>query len=251
MILVFAMDLILGILPGNFSFAGLFYFDRNLIFSGQLWRIVTYPFVYFAAGGLFGTIFFAFAMLIFNVVIRTLEANVGRSRANLFAILCWLTLLGYGLLTSRFVNFAPVILGITALAGLYNPDFTIYFYFFIPVRGLVLGILGLGLMVFYGVTGSYEYLLILGLLIALNFQTIQGFISGKKRSRQYKSKLKPMEKKSAPRHRCTVCGKTEKDSPDLSFRYCSKCQGNFEYCEDHIKDHEHRTNVIPMDPKQT
>lgn len=41
------------------------------------------------------------------------------------------------------------------------------------------------------------------------------------------------------RHRCAVCGRTELDDPNLEFRYCSKCNGNYEYCQDHLFTHEH------------
>ena len=41
------------------------------------------------------------------------------------------------------------------------------------------------------------------------------------------------------RHRCTVCGRTDLTHPDLEFRYCSKCNGNYEYCQDHLFTHEH------------
>ena len=40
-------------------------------------------------------------------------------------------------------------------------------------------------------------------------------------------------------HRCHVCGRTELDDPNLEFRYCSKCNGNYEYCQDHLFTHEH------------
>ena len=40
-------------------------------------------------------------------------------------------------------------------------------------------------------------------------------------------------------HRCTVCGKTDTENPDLEFRYCSKCQGYHCYCIDHISNHTH------------
>ena len=42
-----------------------------------------------------------------------------------------------------------------------------------------------------------------------------------------------------PKHRCAVCGRTELDNPELEFRYCSKCNGNYEYCQDHLFTHEH------------
>jgi hypothetical protein len=40
-------------------------------------------------------------------------------------------------------------------------------------------------------------------------------------------------------HRCAVCGRTELDDPNLEFRFCSKCKGNYEYCSDHINNHRH------------
>ncbi len=46
-------------------------------------------------------------------------------------------------------------------------------------------------------------------------------------------------KGSGPIHKCAVCGRTELDDPNLTFRYCSKCNGNYEYCQDHLFTHEH------------
>ena len=47
---------------------------------------------------------------------------------------------------------------------------------------------------------------------------------------------------NAPRHRCEICGKTELDDPDLEFRFCTKCQGNHEYCMEHLYTHVHVIN---------
>ena len=41
------------------------------------------------------------------------------------------------------------------------------------------------------------------------------------------------------RHRCAVCGRTEISNPELEFRFCSKCNGNYEYCSDHLFTHTH------------
>ncbi len=41
------------------------------------------------------------------------------------------------------------------------------------------------------------------------------------------------------RHKCAVCGRTEWDDPNLEFRFCSKCNGNYEYCQDHLFTHKH------------
>ena len=40
-------------------------------------------------------------------------------------------------------------------------------------------------------------------------------------------------------HRCTICGRTDISHPDLEFRYCSRCNGYYCYCEDHISNHTH------------
>ncbi|GFI65231.1 hypothetical protein IMSAG185_00826 [Lachnospiraceae bacterium] len=40
-------------------------------------------------------------------------------------------------------------------------------------------------------------------------------------------------------HKCAICGRTEEDDPNLEFRFCSKCNGNYEYCQNHLFTHEH------------
>lgn len=46
----------------------------------------------------------------------------------------------------------------------------------------------------------------------------------------------------AAKHRCAVCGRTERDGDNLVFRYCSKCEGDREYCQDHLYTHVHVTS---------
>ncbi len=46
---------------------------------------------------------------------------------------------------------------------------------------------------------------------------------------------------TATKHRCAVCGKTELDGENMTFRYCSKCEGDYEYCQDHLYTHIHVT----------
>ena len=40
-------------------------------------------------------------------------------------------------------------------------------------------------------------------------------------------------------HRCTICGRTDLSNPELEFRYCSKCNGYYCYCQEHISNHTH------------
>ena len=45
--------------------------------------------------------------------------------------------------------------------------------------------------------------------------------------------------KTVSKHKCAICGQTEHDNPDLEFRFCSKCNGNYEYCNEHLFTHKH------------
>ncbi len=45
--------------------------------------------------------------------------------------------------------------------------------------------------------------------------------------------------KQVARHKCCICGRTELTNPELDFRYCTKCNGNYEYCSDHLFTHTH------------
>lgn len=40
-------------------------------------------------------------------------------------------------------------------------------------------------------------------------------------------------------HKCAVCGLTDQDDPSMEFRYCSKCDGYYCYCANHINNHIH------------
>ena len=63
------------------------------------------------------------------------------------------------------------------------------------------------------------------------------------REQQFKKAVAPSRTGSGPngiaKHKCAICGRTEKDDPNLEFRFCSKCNGNYEYCQDHLFTHKH------------
>ena len=46
----------------------------------------------------------------------------------------------------------------------------------------------------------------------------------KRRQQEFKKKMRPAAAVKTG-HRCAVCGRTDKDSPGMEFRYCSKCEG--------------------------
>lgn len=74
--------------------------------------------------------------------------------------------------------------------------------------------------------------------MAGGFAAGAGASSSSRKKKEQKNSYRPAGG-SAIVHKCAVCGRTSKEYPELQFRYCSKCAGNHEYCQDHIFTHEH------------
>ncbi len=60
-----------------------------------------------------------------------------------------------------------------------------------------------------------------------------------KRRYVYKAEVRKARPQSVSKHKCAICGKTSEEYPELEFRFCSKCNGNYEYCQDHLFTHTH------------
>lgn len=63
--------------------------------------------------------------------------------------------------------------------------------------------------------------------------------SPKEIKRQHEFKREVHRASVVTRHKCAICGRTDETNPELEFRFCSKCNGNYEYCQDHLFTHEH------------
>lgn len=207
----------------------------------------------------------------------TLRFNIfyfsGILLADLYGLLLQLIFGIPVLLSSHYVNLSMFLAVATMI-----PDQRVYVYMIIPVKMKWLAWLDLGLT-FYEVIrglvavgklwGIYPLRIDIGLvfyqlipLIALlNYFLFFGReirnllpdwmrrgVSMRKRQAEFRRQSAP---KVVPgtgrafgserpyRHKCTVCGRTDADCPDLEFRYCSKCRGYFCYCIDHINNHTH------------
>ncbi|MDE7009851.1 MAG: hypothetical protein K2O93_01440, partial [Oscillospiraceae bacterium] len=64
---------------------------------------------------------------------------------------------------------------------------------------------------------------------------------GRPQAVQFRKAVREQQRQKGYNHKCSVCGRTDADSPDLQFRYCSKCVGYHCFCEDHIFNHVHFT----------
>ena len=63
-----------------------------------------------------------------------------------------------------------------------------------------------------------------------------------KRQKEFKKKMRPQGRTlngQVTKHKCAICGKTEQSGDDIEFRFCSKCDGNYEYCSEHLFTHTH------------
>lgn len=138
------------------------------------------------------------------------------------------------------------------------PDMMIYLFGVLPIKMKVMGIID-GLIIAYDfvmavkgyiVTDTYfakMSFMSRGMAIVfslLNFgiffiTTRSSFRSPKQIKRQVKYRRQVAQGQKIAKHKCAICGRTEDEFPDLEFRFCSKCNGNYEYCQEHLFTHTH------------
>ena len=237
--------------------------DASSILRGQVWRIVTFllfpPMGSMAplgssAGSLFSDLLFnGIALSLYYSLGMNLERTWGAFRFNVYFFMGVLghvlaALVGYlvfgqrWILTTVYLNFSLFF----AFAAVY-PNLEFLLFMVLPVKAKVLAIVD-------GIFFAYSFLMgnmadrcaiVLSLANFLVFFLMTrntGRVSPReiRRRQEFKRQAKIIPK-GGTRHRCAVCGRTEADGEDLEFRYCSKCAGNLEYCQDHLYTHRHVT----------
>ncbi len=236
--------------------------DVSAILSGQVWRVVTF----IIQPPSTSLIFVMFALYLYYMIGKQLEYAWGAFRFNLyfFAGVLFHVLAAFAVyfLTGLSLPLDTWYLNLSlffAFAALY-PDVQFLLFMVIPVKVKWLALLD-GLYFVYTILqaflpaygGSaygfiYHANAIAAAVSLLNF--IIFFFSSRnmkqyspkqvKRRKEFQKKMRPVnEYAGGARHRCAICGRTELDDPNLEFRYCSKCNGNYEYCQDHLFTHTH------------
>ena len=245
--------------PGLLSMMSL---EPAMILRGQIWRLVTWV-IYPPSTGNF--LLFAISILFFYYPIGTsLERTWGTFRYNLYIFMGLLFVMAAAFLTyfitgrmylvgSVFTTYYVSMSVFLAYAASY-PDMQILLWFVIPIKmkwmAWVYGIIIVYNMVTYIRYGAW----VMAVPIVASFLNfILFFLSGRnmqryrpkevKRRRDFQkamaqSRVNPKTGGIA-KHKCAICGRTELDDPNLEFRFCSKCNGNYEYCQDHLFTHEH------------
>lgn len=228
--------------------------DAGAILHGQIWRIVTFI-VYPPSFGffLFDSLFFGIiALFMYYSLGRTLESIWGAFRFNVFFFVGMLgqvlaSLIGYLVFKQNlFMTTGYLNLSIFLAFAIYFPDAQFYMFFVLPVKAKWLAVAEVAVCLYGFITGNIssrvEIVIALANIILFFAMTrnVNKFDPRELRRKQKFKKQVKMMPQGKSRHKCAVCGRTEADG-DLEFRYCSKCEGNYEYCQDHLYTHQHVT----------
>ncbi len=248
----------------------LLYFHPKLVLHGQIWRIFTFPLVMPQNNPLLMLLL----LFCYYSIGRQIEMSWGTLRFNLY-YLCGMLLMSIFCLIFGGYWDVDVYLGMSMHLNLslflaYStmvPDAQFLFMFIIPVRAWVLGLVDIGFMIYDMVTmtmdGRFPFSLF-PFVALLNYFLFFGSDVVNLLPPSWRYKLTRKKSRPAPRpkpgkpipfpnqqqrsesrpiknytHRCTVCGRTDVSDPDLEFRYCSRCNGYYCYCSDHISNHTH------------
>ena len=240
--------------------------DAQAILHGQVWRVFTFI-IQPPSNNL---IWLLLALYLYYFIGKQLEMTWGAFRFNLY-LLAGVLFHAIAAILAYLVTGVTLYLGTTYLnmslflvfAALY-PDVQFMLYFFIPVKAKWLAWLDV-IFFLYGIAQAFlpaygggvygAYYQANALAAAVSLLNFVIFFIGSRNGRAYSPKQmrrkrefqKNVRRASRPaasypngaKHRCAVCGRTELDDPNLEFRYCSKCNGNYEYCQDHLFTHTH------------
>lgn len=131
------------------------------------------------------------------------------------------------------------------------PEARVLLWFIIPVKIKWLGFLYGGFIAYEFIRTNFtgKIVILMSLLNFIVFYCIQKFtrfgsprmrFQSAKRRHEYNRNVKREARPTGiSKHKCAICGRTEETNPELTFRFCSKCNGNYEYCEDHLFSHKH------------
>ena len=237
------------------------WFEPYLVLKGQIWRLFTWVLIPPK-----GNIVVAIIMFILYYQLGTaLERAWGAFRFNvyifggmLFTIIgAFITFFICGPLipVGGFISTYYINLSIFLAFAVCFPDMQVLLYFIIPIKMKWMAVFYLvvvGYDIVNWVSMGWWFAAIPIIASLLNFFIF--FMMTRNMSRfnpkdihrraEFKRAATPPRtqyRDGSPiaRHKCAVCGRTELTNPELEFRFCSKCNGNYEYCSDHLFTHTH------------
>ncbi len=245
-------------------------YDVSAILHGQIWRLFTWIFMPTTSLDFFGLLFLLCVLMWGS----SLESMLGTFRMNVFlwggvilsdvgGILIYvITKLTLGTGASIYLSTYYILMSMLLALAICMPEGEVRLYFVLPIKMkwmLVFELLYLAYIVFntfktmiayangtwlgwvLGLVQSSQIILAVANMF-LFFWVSKTHISRKqkKRQREFRAQFSnPRPGSGISQHKCVICGRTELTNPELQFRYCSKCTGNKEYCQDHLFTHTH------------
>lgn len=243
--IVYLMDMI----DPSRAISSLLYFDRNLILSGQVWRLITYPLVNYSSNILFTAIM----LFCYYSIGQTIESIWGTLRFNLFYLGGVVMMDVFCMLFGGFADATYLNMSLFLAYATLFPDAQFMLFFFIPVKAWIFALVDLvmvvwGLIVYpwphnlFPVVALMNYFLFFGKDVVNVLPRSWQWQLQKKAANATSHKTVPFRQAQVKQdytHKCTVCGRTDRTNPELEFRYCSRCNGYYCYCQDHINNHAH------------
>lgn len=231
------------------------------ILHGQVWRIVSWLLIPPSSFGIF-TILMLF---VYYSLGNTLERSWGTFRYNVYIfggilttiigsfVLYLVSLVIGGSVYAELMSylyagsFSTYYISMSIFLGfaLTYPDMQMMLYFLIPIKIKWLAILDVVFLAIAMIQGDWgTRVVILSSLanVLVFFFTTRNYrrVSPKEIRRKQVYRAQTRQAQGVTKHKCAICGRTEKDGDNLEFRFCSRCEGNYEYCQDHLFTHEHR-----------
>lgn len=230
--------------------------DPQQVLHGELWRVVTYALLPSSSG-----LTLLLQLLFYYWLGQTLERMWGSAKFTFYYV-SGVLLTAAGSLLAYLIDGISIPLAGTEYVNmamffayaLSFPDAMVHIYFLIPIKMkwlAALDALYFAAGVFRYAVSGYWGMALMPLVAVLNFfiffapdfrRKADEIVShGRPQAVQFRKAVREQQRQKGYNHKCSVCGRTDTDYPDLQFRYCSKCAGYHCFCEDHIFNHVHFT----------
>lgn len=242
---------------GGMSLSSLLIFSRAAIFQGQVWRLITFVLVPLSGDILMkgtGLFFVAISAYFYYWIGSMLERQWGTTKFTVFYVSGVILNIIVGMITGYATIYYVNMSMFFAFATLFG-ETRVLFMYIIPVKVKWLAWLDAAYFIWeilqFLMAGLYLFALlpvvaILNYLIYFWNDFRYLFFKTKRRAANnvinFQQNAKAAQKAREHQnyhHKCAVCGVTDVDDPDMEFRYCSKCDGYYCYCMNHINSHVH------------
>jgi membrane associated rhomboid family serine protease len=222
---------------------GRLWLDPRLVLQGEVWRLFTWIFIPPSAS----LLWIFFILYFYYMVGIGLEQAWGSFRFNVYYLTGMAVTILAAFITGEGTTAIYLNLSLFLAFAYIYPDYEILLFFLIPVKVKYLAWVNWAFIAFTVLTAPLSgkaaalvsvanYFLFFGREIIAGTRRRGATVQ---RKRAFAAKLQKGADMRDTIHRCTVCGITETDDPQMDFRYCSTCEGNYEYCMGHLKSHEH------------